>query len=430
MSIRRDTAYNLLGNGVPLLAAAATIPFTLSRLGDERFGILTLLWALIGYFGLFDLGVGRALTYEVSRASRDAAGEAISRSIQAGLVLTVLTGAAGSLLVLLLAPGGGAWFKISPALRAEASAAFAIVALAIVPTTITSGLRGALEGLGRFAQSNVTRVALGTLMFVLPALSIALWGEALRPIAWCLVGARVLVLLYAVAQLWGRLAVRTGVRLADVRPLFAYGGWVTASGVISPLMVYGDRFFVSMNLGAEILPVYAIPQEGLGRLLVIPAALAGALMPRMARAEDAAALEETYRRYSARVAWIMLGVCSAAALLAFPVLSVWISRAFAEQAIAVVLVLCVGVWLNSIAQLPATLLHAVGKPKVTALLHAAELVAYCVLVVAFSRWFGIVGAAIAWSLRVAVDLVLLRRMVDGHFDGQRGKAQTCSSLQP
>ena len=67
MSLKKDTVYNLLGNGVPLLAAAVAIPYLLTSLGNEKFGLLALIWSLIGYFGLFDFGVGRALTYEVSR---------------------------------------------------------------------------------------------------------------------------------------------------------------------------------------------------------------------------------------------------------------------------------------------------------------------------------------------------------------------------
>ena len=53
MSLSRNTIWNLAGAGLPLLIGAATIPWLMSRLGVERFGILTLLWAIIGYFSLF-----------------------------------------------------------------------------------------------------------------------------------------------------------------------------------------------------------------------------------------------------------------------------------------------------------------------------------------------------------------------------------------
>jgi O-antigen/teichoic acid export membrane protein len=67
MSLRHNTLWNLAGSGLPLIAAAALISFMLQRLGNEAFGVLTLIWAIIGYFSLFDMGVGRALTYELSK---------------------------------------------------------------------------------------------------------------------------------------------------------------------------------------------------------------------------------------------------------------------------------------------------------------------------------------------------------------------------
>ena len=62
----RHTLYNLIGLGLPLVAAVLTIPLLIEALGVERFGMLALIWALVSYFGLFDLGLGRALTRELA----------------------------------------------------------------------------------------------------------------------------------------------------------------------------------------------------------------------------------------------------------------------------------------------------------------------------------------------------------------------------
>ena len=47
---------------MPVLAAVVAIPILVHRLGADRFGVLTISWAIAGYFGLFDFGLGRALT--------------------------------------------------------------------------------------------------------------------------------------------------------------------------------------------------------------------------------------------------------------------------------------------------------------------------------------------------------------------------------
>ncbi|MEO5607286.1 MAG: oligosaccharide flippase family protein [Polaromonas sp.] len=411
MSLKRNTLWNLAGSALPLLAGAALIPYTLAALGNEAFGVLTLIWGLIGYFSLFDLGVGRALTFKLSQLGANGQQADISATLRAGMLLTAGVGLLGALLVWALAPRlAGQWLNISPALQPEAQLAFVMAAAGIVPTTLASGLRGALEGLDRFAASNASRVLLGVWMFAVPAWAVYMHQPQLGTIALYLVLGRCAVVLGMGWQLRGLLFPdwRVSLQLRHLQSLWSYGFWVTITGIVGPLMVYGDRFFVSAAVGAEQLPLYAIPQEGLLRLLLIPAALTGALLPRLA----AMTLEEgaqAYRQSYKRVQWLMLGVCLAAAALAYPALALWLSADFARAALPVVLVLCVGVWINSMALLPYTLLHARGNPRLTAIFHLAELLVYLLVLWWLSSRLGLLGAALAWAARVALDWALLQR---------------------
>lgn len=408
MSLRRNTIWNLIGSGIPLIAAVALIPFTLHRLGDEAFGLLTLIWALIGYFSLFDMGVGRALTYELSKLLATNSASEISLTLKAGLILTLAAGLFGAVVMLILAPYlATSWLKINPALQQDALLSFKIAAIGVIPTTITSGLRGALEGLGRFAASNINKIILGFCMFVLPALSIVLHGPHLWAITLYLVLARLIVAFAAATQLRYYLVLSTsGLIKNHLKPLINYGVWITVTGIVGPLMVYGDRFFVSAAVGAALLPLYVIPQEGLQRLLMIPAALCGALLPQLAtlNSQNAAA---TYKRNYKRVAVVMFGICLLAALLAYPALAWWLSAEFAKTALPIVLILSVGIWLNSMALVPYTLIHANGNPRLTALFHLFELALYVLALWWLATNFGLVGAALAWVGRVALDLILL-----------------------
>lgn len=57
--LARNVLWNLLGNGAPLLVALPAIPLLIEGLGTARFVVLTLAWMVVGYFSLFDLGLGR-----------------------------------------------------------------------------------------------------------------------------------------------------------------------------------------------------------------------------------------------------------------------------------------------------------------------------------------------------------------------------------
>jgi O-antigen/teichoic acid export membrane protein len=412
MSLKRNTLWNLAGSAIPMVAGLALIPFTLNRLGIEAFGVLTLVWGLIGYFSVFDLGVGRALTVQLSQLRARGQSSDTGPLLRAGMLLTLAAGLLGMVIVGLLAPRLAThWLKINIALQDDARLAFLIAAVGVLPTTLASGLRGALEGLDRFAASNLSRIVLGVWMFALPAWSVYFHGPRLEMIASYLVLGRCLVVMGMLVQLRGHLFDESsGMTRNHLRSLWNYGFWVTVTGIVGPLMVYGDRFFVSAAVGADQLALYAIPQDILLRLLLIPMALTGALLPQLAglgAAESCVAYRQTYRRIS----FAMLVVCVLAAVLAYPGLALWISESFAKSALPVVLVLCVGVWVNSLASVPYTLLHARGNPRVTALFHLAELLLYVLALWVLSARYGLVGAALAWLVRVLLDWMLLHLAV-------------------
>jgi O-antigen/teichoic acid export membrane protein len=87
-------------------------------------------------------------------------------------------------------------------------------------------------------------------------------------------------------------------------------------------------------------------------------------------------------------------------------LTLWLGVEFAEQSTTVLHWLALGVFLNGLAQVPSALTQAVGRPDIAFKLHLIELPLYLV-----TAWYligarGIEGAAIAWTARTALDLVL------------------------
>ncbi|HES77073.1 MAG TPA: flippase, partial [bacterium] len=73
----------------------------------------------------------------------------------------------------------------------------------------------------------------------------------------------------------------------------------------------------------------------------------------------------------------------------------------------VAVILLLGIWMNALAFLPYSYLQAQGRPDLPAKLHLIEVVPYLVFLWwAIGAW-GIQGAALAWTLRVSLDSVLL-----------------------
>ena len=66
--LARNALLNFVGHAAPLGRGALSRSRSCAHsLGTERFGMLSLAWVLVGYFSLFDLGLGRALTHAVAQ---------------------------------------------------------------------------------------------------------------------------------------------------------------------------------------------------------------------------------------------------------------------------------------------------------------------------------------------------------------------------
>src|SRR3989442_15793078 len=90
-ALMRHASWNLLGFAVPLVAAVFTIPVLIRGLGVERFGVLTIGWVIVGYFAMFDLGMGqattRAVATHIARGNREGLSTVVWSSFAAHLTL-------------------------------------------------------------------------------------------------------------------------------------------------------------------------------------------------------------------------------------------------------------------------------------------------------------------------------------------------------
>src|SRR6185312_13460245 len=70
-----------------------------------------------------------------------------------------------------------------------------------------------------------------------------------------------------------------GIDAASVKPLFIFGGWMTVSNVLGPLMVTFDRFLIGSIISIAGVAYYSIPYEVVTKLWLISSALIGVLFP-------------------------------------------------------------------------------------------------------------------------------------------------------
>lgn len=414
--LTRNTLWNLLGQGLPLAAAVFAIPILVRHLGTDRFGILTLVWMAIGYFSVFDLGLGRALTKLVAGKLGSREVSDIPALVWTTIYLMIVLGLLGmSLLWLLAQPLVEHLLNIPASMQTEALNAFRLLGLSIPIVVLTSALRGFLEAKEEFGLVNLVRVPMGLATFVGPLLVLP-FSISLVPVTCVLLLIRMAALLVhwqmclsVMPTLRGRIPLRRDISLA----LLTFGGWMTVTNLVGPMMVYMDRFLIGGLVSMAAVAYYVAPYELITKLLIFPMAISGVLFPAFSASMGRGDVDcGPLYWLGIKVVFLVLFPCALlTTLFAGEILNLWLGPVFSAAGTPVLQLLTAGVLVNSLAFIPFALIQSAGRPDITAKLHFIELPFYVFGIWILVTHYGLVGVALAWSLRALADAVAMFMLV-------------------
>jgi O-antigen/teichoic acid export membrane protein len=410
--LARNTVWNLIGYGAPLIVAVFSIPILIHGLGKDRFGVLALAWALIGYASLFDIGLGRALTQVVAKKLGAGEEREVPRVVWTSLLLMLGLGVVGAAVIAAVSP----WLvhrvlKIPGALQRETLLAFYLLAVSVPAVITTAGVRGLLEAHQRFDLVTYLRIPIGVFAFVGPLLVLP-FSQSLVPVVGILVVGRFAGCAAYFLQCL-RVAPELRRRVAwhgpSAGPLLRFGGWTTVSNVVGPMMLYMDRFVIGAMVSTAAVAYYATPFEVVTKLLIVSGAISGVMFPAfsLAGTMDRHRSSMLYRR---AMGYMYAGLLPVTALLLMGAksgLSLWLGVDFATHSYRVAQLLLVGTFALAVESLPFVLIQGLGRPDIPAKLNLLEIPVYATGLYWLVRGYGITGAAAAWGLRATVDALLL-----------------------
>lgn len=407
-----NSIFNLAGQIVPLLVGLITIPLLIRNLGLESFGLLSLLWVFLGYLAFLDLGMSRAIIKQVAEdLSKNLRWNIPSLMSSAITVISIVSVISSLILILSANYLAVHLFKIPTHLEEEARNSIFVVAASIPLITITALYRGVLEAEQRFLSANVLQASVGTLTYVVPLLG-SVVSKSLFHIMILLFITRLFSL---VVHIWFAQKILPEVlvwkrpdHIALKRVLY-FGSWLTISSLISPLMVYFDRFVLGTFVDVASLAFYTTPYEIITRALIIPNAVARVMFPSFiaAFAEDKDNSWEIYLRTIKIMTFVMFPICAAVIVFSHLGLQLWLGENFAERSSLILSVLAIGVFVNSLANIPYTFVQSANRPDLTAKIHLLELPIYIVMIYFLTSHYGLMGAALSWTSRLVLDTVLL-----------------------
>lgn len=396
-----------------LLASLIATPFVIRLLGPAEYGVLALVNVLVGYAAVSEFGMTQAATKfgAEAHARGDDRGEA-AVVWTALLILLVPTAIAVGVLVAMSGWLADSVLHVPPALRSTTVWALRLAA-------VTLGIR-AVSGV--LTEPHVVRLRLdlasgvtnaGALVQI-AAIPVLLWALHIG-----LAGAVGVIAAAAgvVAVLHGAVACRFLPRLRTpalarglIAPMMGYGASTGAMVLVALVLMHAEKFFVAGYGSASALGFYAVAFTLARLLVVLPGALAQVLLPAFSRLqmdENRAPMEALWTRSLRALVLVNLPLAALLAFSSAPLLQLWAGPEYAAMSRVPLVVLTIGCFIDGLSFVPRMLLQATGRPDLMAKYLACTVLPYLAAAAWLIERWGIVGAAVAWTARTAVECTLM-----------------------
>ncbi len=404
-----NTIYNLIGSLIPLIFGFLSTPILIQNFGIQNFGILILSWTFIGYFNIFDLGISRSITQFISKKIGENDFDKIPKIFISGLSILLLVGIFFSLIIIISSFFFQSDFNTGLGVE-KLKILIRYISIGIPFVLLNSISRGYFEAIQRFDIVNLFRVPIGISIFLIPLISSFYTNDLLISI-YLIVLARILFSLIYLFYTFINYFKIDDINFPEKKitiNIIKMSSWLSISSILTPVLSNLDRFFIIYLISSSALTYYSTPNEFLSKILIIPAAAAAVFFPNFAKVTNniKKSRELLYSGYLSSfivIAPIILILFSISDLM----LRVWLGAEFMQESSFLTKVILIGVFFNSIAIIPFSYIQGIGRVDITAKFHLFEFPIYIIFLFFLLNFFGIEGAAIAWSLRIILDFFLL-----------------------
>jgi O-antigen/teichoic acid export membrane protein len=409
------TLWNLIGTGLPLIAGLIAFPIMKSEslgLGDKKLEIFGIVWMLVGFSRIFDMGLGRALTRAFAeKLTKDRKDELRGLFWTTVIMISGLGVLAG---VIIQAVMPLITSDIDEGLKAQVNQAFLYISFSMPFIILSAGMCGVLQAYRKFKLLNLIRVPAGMYTFIGPLCVFPFTRDLSVVVLVLILGRLAAMICYAVACLHVAPDLKSVPVFyrREVRELLRFGSWMTVSNIAVNFVNHINRFIIRTISALGEGVYYLIPEEIVVRVLMIPRAWVDVLFPAFVTSfhNDEDDPTDLFEKGVLYLILIMTPIIMGLAIITPEFLSVWLMAdgdAFALKSCFLMRCLTIGVFIHSVARVIWYFLQAAGRPDLAAKLHMVELVLCIVGTYWMIRWKGVNGAAIAWTARATFDFIML-----------------------
>jgi O-antigen/teichoic acid export membrane protein len=398
IALAKNVGSSWFALGVNIVVGIFISPYILHHLGDDAFGLWVLIFAITGYYGLFDLGIRSSIVRYVAKYTASGEKQALDRLLSTALVAYSAIGAAAFIVTLVVSYFINSIFHITPAFLQTARWLFLLVGSAVAlgfPIGISGGV---LEGLQRFYLLNLTSVG-ATLMRALGIVWVLRHGHGLLAVAAVTVSMPLIGGLINAATVLRVLPLHLSVKnlsRESLRSIATYSSSTFIILVSARLRFRTDAMIIGTFLSAAAITYFTIGARLVDYAGEVVSGLAQVFVPMSSQSDatgDLTGLRKIFVGGNRACALVIFPIAAILAILGKSLIQMWVGARYIPKSYPVLLVLLIPSTLMWAQSASNRVLFGMAKHKTLAIITLLEGSANVILSILLVRRFGIMGDA-------------------------------------
>lgn len=416
----KGSLWTLGGSVLPLAVSFISTPFIIRFLGSEAYGVLLLVGLIPTYFSFADFGMSVASTKFASEAYGEGDRSKEGSVVRTAALIALISASVVAVPIFIFSHPIVTALNVPAHLLGEASVALKIAAAAFVLSILVSVVNSPMLARLRMDLNTITSAGPKILFAGVTPVILYMGGGIVDALTWALiVGAAAFgICLFLSGRLLPELFT-PGVRRDLFPPLVRFGGAWFVAMIAATLLVNLEKLLLTKMVSVTALAYYSVAFTFANMATIFAQAMIQSLIPAFSqllapgkRAEFDALFARSIRP---NLIWLLPALMGMF-VIAEPFFTIWAGEEFGRNSTLPFYFLLIGLFFNLQATVPYIAITAVGRTDLFAGLYWIELLIYAAGAFLLISNFGIVGAAVAWTLRVLFDALIMIRLSKKYAD--------------
>lgn len=372
--LTRNIFFNLIGWAWPMVLAFASLPYIVSQLGNDAYGIFAIVSIVAGYLGLLTAPVAMGNVRFMAEAYARQERPELRQTAVAGVVIVGALSALGAVVMFLAADVlARSVFEIPAALVENAVIAFRLAAISFFLNGVAGALQGIPAAVRRYDILSLVSLVVGTLNTA--GIILAIWW------GWGLLGAVVAQVLSSALAMMAFAAVawlllrrfpdsdrKSVINRPFMRRFVSFSFLLSAVQVAATIGLQIDRTLIGILLGTSAVTFYTVPAKITDSIPSMMHYFCTALYPLSAEAAATDKLGDLRRLYFEMVRillWISAFIGTLLMVLSKDILMLWMGPEFRANSWLVLVLLAAGVIWRATGSVAYQVCNGLGRADVS-----------------------------------------------------------------